>query len=547
MELPTPQRIDSDVLIIGSGAAGLRAAIAAREHGVAVMLLSESPAGFRSNTAISRAVFATAGVLSEAGDSPEAHLQDIISGGRLVSDRRLAATMTRGIRQQVDDLERFGVKFERREGEMRVGRAPGHSFPRHLSVAENRGINITRPMREYAASIGIRFLEGVLVTSLLRAGDRIAGVLGLDSRGQAFTVGAGSTVLATGGAGRAYRRTNNAAGSTGDGYALAYDVGAVLRDMEFVQFYPTAWGKDGGKMCFYEGLLPIGATIRNSLGEDILAKHGLSDFKLVTRDRLARTIMKEIAEGRGVDGCAVFDLTTVPEDRAQALRGVRRMSHSVTLDRVPVAPTVHFFMGGIVTDENAETGIGGLYAAGEVCGGIHGANRLGGNAISETLVFGAIAGNRGAAAAAGMRPVPVPETEVNAAMERLRELASGSRGDNPEQMWQSLRQTMWERVGVIRDGQNLQKALGEIGALREQLRAAALADHRALYQAAKLSAALTAAEMVCRAALMRTESRGAHYRSDCPDEDDGHWLKNIEIRHQNDEMALEAVPVALGS
>ena len=161
MELPTPQRIDSDVLIIGSGAAGLRAAIAAREHGVAVMLLSESPAGFRSNTAISRAVFATAGVLSEAGDSPEAHLQDIISGGRLVSDRRLAATMTRGIRQQVDDLERFGVKFERREGEMRVGRAPGHSFPRHLSVAENRGINITRPMREYAASIGIRFLEGV--------------------------------------------------------------------------------------------------------------------------------------------------------------------------------------------------------------------------------------------------------------------------------------------------------------------------------------------------------------------------------------------------
>ena len=544
MELQTPQRLAADILVIGSGAAGLRAAIAAREHDLDVLLLSESPVGFRSNTAISRAVFATAGVWSEAGDSPEAHSQDMISGGRLVNDRRLVAAMTPAIREQVDDLERFGVRFERREGELRVGRAPGHSFPRHLSVAENRGINITRPMRQYAASIGIRFLEGVLVTSLLRAGDRVVGAVGLDIHGQVYVVGAGTTVLTTGGAGRAYRRTNNAAGSTGDGYALAYDVGAVLRDMEFVQFYPTAWGKDGGKMCFYEGLLPFGATIRNSLGEDILAKHGLSDFNLVTRDRLARTIMKEIAEGRGVNGCVIFDLTTVPGDRAQALQGVRRMSHSVSLDRVPVAPTVHFFMGGIRIDENTETGVDGLYAAGEVCGGVHGANRLGGNAISETLVFGAIAGNRAAAATNAMRPVPVPETEVDGAVERLRELASGIQRESPEGLWQSLRQMMWERVGVIRDGQNLQKALGEIGALREQLGVAALADHRALYQAAKLGAALTATEMICRAALMRTESRGAHYRSDCPDEDDGHWLKNIEIRRHNDEMVLKAVPVA---
>ena len=547
LQLQTPQRIAADVLVIGSGAAGLRAAIAAREHDVNVVLLSESPGGFRSNSAISRAVFATAGVWRETGDSPEAHLQDIVSGGRLVSDRRLAAAMTGGIRQQVDDLERFGVRFERREGELRVGRAPGHSFPRHLSVAENRGINITRPMRQYAAGIGIRFLEGVLVTGLLRAGDRIAGALGLDLHGRVFVIGAGSTVLATGGAGRAYLRTNNASGTTGDGYALAYDVGAVLRDMEFVQFYPTAWGKDGGKMCFYEGLLPIGATIRNSLGEDVLVKHGLSDFTLATRDRLARTIMKEIAEGRGVDGCVIFDLTTVPEDRAQALQGVRRMSQSVALDRVPVAPTVHFFMGGIRIDENAETGVTGLYAAGEVCGGIHGANRLGGNAISETLVFGAIAGSRAAAAVARMRPVPVPETEVNAGVERLRELASGTRREDPEQLWQSLRQTMWDRVGVIRDGLKLQRALGEIGALREQLRIASLADHRALYQAAKLGAAVTAAEMICRAALMRAESRGAHYRSDHPDEDNESWLKNIEISRRNDEMVLKAVPVPVES
>ncbi len=543
LELETPQRTTADVLVIGSGAAGLRAAIAARKHDVDVVLLSESPVGFRSNSAISRAVFATAGVWPDAGDSPEAHLEDIISGGRLVGDRRLVAAMTHAIRQQVDDLQEFGVSFVRREGELRVGRAPGHSFPRHVSVVENRGINITRPMRQYAAGIGVRFLEGVRVTDLLRDGNRVVGVLGLDVRGQVSVIGAGSTVLATGGAGRAYLRTNNAVGSTGDGYALAYRVGAVLRDMEFVQFYPTGWRKDGSKMCFYEGLLPIGATIRNSLGEDILAKHGLSDFTLVTRDRLARAIMTEIAEGRDVDGNVIFDLTTVPEDRARALQAARRMSQAVGYEKVPVSPTVHFFMGGIRTNENAETGVGGLYAAGEVCGGIHGANRLGGNAISETLVFGEIAGNRAAAAVAGLQSVPVPDSEVNAGMERLRERGSGRRRESLDWLRQSLRQTMWDKVGVIRYGLKMEEALGEIAALREQLRLASLADYRDLYQAAKMANTLTVAEMVCRAALTRTESRGAHYRSDYPEEDNERWLKNIEISRGNGEMVLIPVPV----
>ena len=538
------QRLNTNVLVIGSGIAGLRAAIAARQRDADVVLLSESPAGFRSNSAISRAVFATAGFRPDVGDSPEAHLEDIISGGRLLGDRRLITVMTEAISRQVDDLQEYGVSFISRAGKIRVGRAPGHSFPRHLSVIRNQGINITLPMRHYAAGIGVRFLEGVQVTRLLRDGNEIVGALGLDIHGRVYVIGAGATVLATGGAGRVYRRTNNAVGSTGDGYALAYDAGAVLHDMEFVQFYPTGWREDGSKMCFYEGLLPIGATIRNSPGEDIMVKHNMSDYMVVTRDKLARTIMMEIAAGRGINGNVVFDFSTVPEDKAQLLEETKRMSHASGMDSVQVSPTVHFFMGGIRIDEHTGVGIRCLYAAGEVCGGIHGANRLGGNAISETLVFGSIAGNR-AAETAGKKSVAVPESDVITGINRLRELMPGNRRESLDHLWYSLRKVMWDKVGVIRDGACLEAALGEITSLREQLDTIEITDSRELYHAAKLTKSLTVAEMICRAAMMRTESRGAHYRSDHPEEDTLYWLKNIEISRRDDEMVLTAVPVAV--
>ncbi len=544
LEPDSSQRLSTGVLVIGSGIAGLRAAIAARQCKAEVVLLSESPAGFRSNSAISRAVFAAAGFRPDVEDSPEAHLEDIISGGRLLSDRRLVAAMTQAVSRQVDVLQEYGVNFERIENKLRVGRAPGHSLPRHLSVIKNQGINITRPMRHYAAGIGVRFIEGVQVTRLLRDGNQIAGALGLDMDGRVYVIAAGATVLATGGAGRIYRRTNNAAGSTGDGYALAYDVGAVLRDMEFVQFYPTGWGKDGRKMCFYEGLLPIGATIRNSRSEDIMVRHDLGDYTAVTRDKLARTIMKEIAAGCGIDDNLVFDFSTVPDDKSQLLQAVKQMSHATGLDSVPVSPTVHFMMGGIKTDESTGVGIDGLYAAGEVCGGIHGANRLGGNAISETLVFGEIAGNQ-AAAFAGKRSVTVPESDAVTGINNLKRLVPGSRTGSIEQLWPLLKKVMWERAGVIRDEAGLEAALGEITLLREQLELTSIPDSTGLYQAAKLTKALTVAEMICRAAVMRTESRGAHYRSDHPEEDTQHWLKNIEISRHDDKMTLAAVPVSV--
>ena len=214
------------------------------------------------------------------------------------------------------------------------------------------------------------------------------------------------------------------------------------------------------------------------------------------------------------------------------------MSKEGSLDRLLVAPSVHFLMGGIIINENAETGIRGLYGAGEVCGGTHGANRLGGNAISETLVFGTIAGNQAAAAAAKKEPISAPQSEVTAEVERLKGLASGTGRGSLDELRQSLKQTMWDKVGVIRDRRNLEDAQKELLALREQLAAVSLTDHRQLRQTIKLANMLTVSEMVCRSALMRTESRGAHYRIDYSEEDNEQWLKTIEISCLSGEMVL---------
>lgn len=543
MELKSPKEINTDVLVIGGGAAGLRAAIAARKHDLNVLLASESPVGFRNNTAISRAVIAANGIGKEPGDSPEAHLRDTVTGGRLINDRRLVATLTSEVRQQIHDLMEFGVNLRLRDGVPSLGRAPGHSYSRNVAIEANKGINITRPMRSHTANLGVQFMEGILVTKLLQIEGRVVGVLGIDDKGQVFVINARSTILATGGAGLIYLRTTNANGLTGDGYALAYEAGAVLRDMEFVQFYPTTRGKQSSKMCMYEWLLPMGATIRNSLGEDILKRHGINGFASVTRDMLTRIIMREITDGRGIEGCVVFDFTTVPEESADQLYRSSSMRIERNTDRLLVAPAVHHFMGGVVINEDTETGIDGLYAAGEVCGGVHGANRLGGNALGETLVFGNIAGNRAATTAARRESISVPSSEITAEVERLSELSSGSGRENLDELEQSLRQIVWDKIGVIRDKQNLEDAQKELSALKEQLTEVSLTDHRQLYQAIKLVNMLTVSEMVCRAAQMRTESRGSHYRSDYPEEDNEQWLQTIEISCLNCEMVLGAVPV----
>jgi len=540
MELKTVQTIDTDVLVIGGGAAGLRAAIEARKYDLGVLLLSKSPVGYKNNTAIAGGVFAASGIAKNPNDSAELHYQDTVTAGRFVNDRKLVEVMARGATQQVYDLREFGVKFVRSDDKLRIWHGPGHAYPRSV-ISEGKGIGLTKPMRDYAASRGVQFREGILVTKLLKAGDIVVGALGIDNSGQVLVINAKSTILATGGAGDIYLRNDNAVGSTGDGYVLAYESGVSLRDMEFVQFYPAAVGKYGRRPWGYVRFCPAGGTFRNSLGEDIMEKYGIREFTFMTRDMVSRAIMAEVAEGRGIGDYVVADYSKMPKDELRRLRQVMRDRHPS--EKVLLAPTVHFFMGGAKINENCETELDGLYVAGEVCGGVHGANRLGNNALPEMFVFGAIAGNSAAGRASEMKRVSAPPGEVRAEVERLKEITSHQGRENIGEMKQSLKRTMWDKVGVVRSKEGLVEAQKEILSLQERLKRVSVKDYRQLWQAIKLANMLTVAEMVCRAALERTESRGAHYRVNYPEQNDEQWLKNIYITCENGDMTLRSMPV----
>jgi len=534
MDFKDPQRIETDVLVIGGGSAGMRAAIEAKRHGLDVVLVSESKVGFKNNSAISKAIFAATGIWKGTGDSPEGHVEDTVNSGRLINDKLLVATMARGAQQQFYDLGEFGAKYQEQDGEPLVAPVPGHKYPRHLFFEARRGISFTVPMRKYTSSVGVRFMEGVLVTKLLRHGNRIVGALGIDKEGQCSVFHAKATVLASGGAGGIYLRTNNAIGISGDGYALAYEAGATLGDMEFVQFYPTSECRTGRKMVMYEPLVRSGLTLKNASGEEVLEKYGMSEKTKITRDVLARAIMMEILEGRGIDGCLLMGTKENLEESTGNSPVERTKNRKETPREHKVAPTTHFFMGGVKINEKSETGIEGLYAAGEACCGVHGANRLAGNAITETFVFGTIAGNQAASEAKRENRINVPESEISSEIKRLRELTSFQGEGSLEDLEVKLRRTMWEKVGILRDREGLETALKEILTLREQTRT---------IRAVKMANMLTVSEMVCRAALERAETRGAHYRADFPEENNEHWLKSIEIVKQNGEMCLKPVPV----
>ncbi|MFC1864553.1 FAD-binding protein [Chloroflexota bacterium] len=538
MELNLKPTIDTDVLVLGSGGAGLRAAIEARKHGVNVLLVSKSRIGMGNNTAISGSGIAAGTGWREPTDSPETHFKDTIIAGRYISNQRLVEVMTQRSGQQVLDLESFGVKFRKREGAFHMALMAGHTYPRNAFGDKGIGVDLTLPLRDYAASKGVELMEGVLITKLLTTGKAVVGAIGIDEAGEVYNFNAKSTILATGGAGHVYLRTSNAVGSTGDGFMLAYDVGVPMVDMEFVQF--TMSGPNTEMFCAREG-----AVIRNSLGENILEKYGISDPVKMTRDAVSRAVMTEILEGRSSDGMTLtLDTTPISDERFEALRALLPKDTPKDKRNFSVGLNSHFFMGGARINENTETCLDRLYAAGEVCGGINGVNRLGGNALAETFVFGQIAGERAAQRALGMEKGAAASSEVSAEVERIRKLGSAG-GENVEELQRLLKTTMWNKAAIIRNEKELKEALEEIASLKERLHAVSLGSYRELNNTIRLGNMLVVSEIVVRAALLRTESRGAHYRSDYPEENNREWLKNIVISKKNGEMSLSTVPVDL--
>lgn len=529
-----------DVLVIGGGGAGLRASTAAREAGADTLLVSKARVGYGNNTFISKATIAATG-FGRSDDGPHVHEKDTYEGGRFLNDAELVRVVARQIPEEIRFLQACGVVFEKIAERLRVIHTPGHTHPRHVTVPSRVGGDLILPLRAHAVKAGVRFGERVFVSKLLKSDNGLRGACGFDEAGNFRVYETGCVVLATGGAAQVYLHNSGAPGLTGDGHVLAFNAGVALRDMEFVQFYPTALGKLGGRVLLYEGLVfQGGAILRNAQGEDILGKYGLKDPKAATRDRVSRVITQEIVEGRGVGGGAVMDLGELAGDMPASLRLLLPANWTPSQKELSVSPTAHFCMGGVMAGPDAATSLPGLFVAGEVSGGVHGANRLGGNALAEVFVMGAVAGKGAAARAKATEVALLSEPEIHAEKARLEGLGVAE-GVEAHECIETLKQVMWQHGSIIRSGEGLEKALSVIDGLGSEEAGIAVKDPRGLRASLEFRNMRRVSEMVCRAALMRTESRGAHFRTDHPMEEDRSWRRSIVIAKGDGGIRLSAV------
>ena len=513
-----PNPIECDVLIIGGGGTGLSAAITARRLGANVIIASKAKVGYTNNTFISGGMLATPGK-GDVNDSSEAHMKDIVAAGRFISDPSLSAIVTRQARDNVTFLEECGADFNRKDGALEAVQFPGHSFPRNVQTVMQHGSGYMLPMVKTAKKIGVRFLDHMFVSRLLAEDGTILGAIGIDGKGAIFPIYAKSVILATGGFSQVYQNNNNAFGITGDGHALAYDLGVPLRDMEFVQFYPT-WGT------FYEFTVAIaGAGLKNATGENILKKYGMNDPGSITRDRLSIAIFTEIKNGLGVEGGVVVDYSSVSQELMPLLaRFLPKKQANLSEERV-VRPCAHFCMGGLVVEQNGMTEINGLYAAGEICGGVHGANRLGGNALAEVFAMGRITGKNAREFAKTSTHKTSMSQFIKEEKNDLTSILNRRGSENIKQLTTEFKTSIWENAGIIRSRESLETALADIDDVESGMKSLNIQTPRNLMRYLELRNMAVAARIMCLSALLREESRGSHLRSDFPDENAKEGLK----------------------
>jgi succinate dehydrogenase/fumarate reductase flavoprotein subunit len=513
--------VDTDVLILGSGGAGLRAAIEVNRLGKKAVVVSKAPAGMNNCTVVAGGGFRAA----FEGMSPEEHMKDTMEVGKGLNDRRLVEVFTKEGPERILEMRDYGVEVRVH----RTGAAVG-------SIPNLMGLGMTKPMVEYAKSMGVEFIDNVVTTSLLKRGDRVVGAVAYDVKKEEPVVfSAKAVVLASGGAGALYKRTDCPIRTTGDGYSLGLHAGASLRDMEFVQFFPLALAEPGQPPYLLGGPLTEEGHIMNTLGEDIPQKYGLKARPLVlkSRDLLSRALMTEITQGGGVDGTVLIDAREVfrkRSDKQITEGGVQQLlvdKLRATEKPFRVAPICHFNMGGLVIDEHGYTGVPGLYAAGEVVGGVHGANRHGGNALTDILVFGQRAGAAAVESIAKTRKEKTADL-ADPEVKRYTSIMEKDQGYSPHDVMDRLRETMWAKASIIRDSASLSEAFEVVFDLKLMADRIAASKGRDMLVALEAPMALEAAEMIIRAAMERKESRGAHYRTDYPAEDPK-WLKPIFI------------------
>jgi succinate dehydrogenase / fumarate reductase flavoprotein subunit len=544
--------ITHDILIVGAGLAGMRAAIAASPN-LDVALLS------KVHPVRSHSVAAQGGINAAIGenDSWEAHAYDTAKGGLYLGDQDAIEAMCREAPHDILELERMGVIFSRTP-EGRIAQRPfgGAGFPRTCYAADRTGHALLHAMYEQLLKRRCRVYEEWYVTSLVLEAGRCCGVVAWDLvRGGLELLRAKAVILATGGSGRAFSTSTNAVINTGDGMALAYLAGLPLQDMEFVQFHPTTL-KDTG-ILITEGARGEGGYLLNTLGDRFMKRYAPEQMELATRSTVSLAIGQEILEGRGVDGCVLLDLRHLGRARIlERLPQIRELALEFAgLDPIetpiPIRPGAHYQMGGVRTDMWGETALPGLYAAGEcACVSVHGANRLGGNSLLETIVFGRRAGTKASTFAKDQTAATVSDRHLRVEYARLESLL---KNDGPERPWQvrdDLGKIMSLNLGIFRTKDSMREASAALRTLKQHAATVRVEDKGRIFnsdliQALELQCLVEVSETIVVSALAREESRGAHYRADFPKRDDGAWLRHTLAYRRPEGPAIQYAPVTI--
>ena len=550
--------VETDVLIVGAGAAGLRVAIELAREGVDVLVLGKRRHGDAHTVWAAGGINASLGTL-DPDDRWEIHAADTVGEGHFVNDPRAVEILAREAPERIRELRDWGCPFSLTEdGELNQRYFGAQSFRRTCFAGDRTGEAILGTLVDKARAEGVAYREDVYVTKLLKSGGRVNGTAGFDMRsGRRLLFGARAVVLAAGGYTSIYRRGSSRPDeNNGDAMALAYEAGAALKDMEFVQFHPTGMiePEEMEGRLVTEAVRGEGGRLYNSEGERFMERYSPKHMELDARDVVARANYREIQEGRGTsDGAVLLDISHRDPDYIKdrlpnMYEQFMEQWVDITEEPMKVSPTAHYGMGGIEVDpETCATAVEGLFAVGESSAGVHGANRLGGNSLAETVVFGKILGEHLAQTLDDLQPVPLDEGTAREHFAALDALASNTGGDEPEELIDELRDLVWDHAGIVRTGDGLQEGIEKLRDLEARAGNLTFPDaspSRRLEHVLNLRAMLTAAEAVMRGALAREESRGAHHREDFPEEADG-WRKNILCaREEGGDMHLWTEPVA---
>jgi len=584
--------LEHDVLVIGAGGAGLRAAIEASAAGVKVAVITKSLLG-KAHTVMAEGGMAAALANVDDRDSWRVHFADTMRGGQYLNNWRMAEHHAKEAPDRVRELEAWGAVFDRtKDGRILQRNFGGHRYPRLAHVGDRTGLEMIRTLQDHGVHRGLDVYMEHTVIALLTDGGRCVGATAYDrERGRFMVFSAKAVVMATGGLGRAFRITSNSWEYTGDGYALAYDIGAALQDLEFIQFHPTGmvWPPSVRGILVTEGVRGEGGVLKNKDGRRFMFDDIPDNYKnqtakdaeegwrytqgdktanrppeLLTRDHVARCINREVKAGRGSPHGGVFlDIAWIKEKLPNAAEHIKKklpsMYHQfkqladldITTTPMEVGPTTHYTMGGIrVEGDSQMSSVPGLFAAGEAAAGLHGANRLGGNSLSDLIVFGQRAGQFAAAWAKQHGAGKIDSAQVEtAARKALAPFERGAGGENPYAVQSDLQDMMQDLVGIVRQESEMREAITRLDALKARAAKAGITGNREYnngwHTAIDLHNLLTVSEAIARTAVERKESRGAHFREDYPNKSDAFSTFNFVVQKgAQGEMTLTRVPIA---